>query len=441
MYKYIELAELLEDRFNNKNYKKGHKLDSIRRICLEFGCHTTTAIKAMNVLKEKGIIYSIPQSGYYLVGQSTYTATKKENYDFASASPDPNLFPYMDYQKCINQAIDVNQENLFKYADIEGYIPLRKSIVKFLTNDNIFTNTDLTVITSGVQQGLDIVTSCLKLNGRKRILIEEPTYHRYIDYLKEKEFEVETIKRTFDGIDLIDLENKFMNGDIRLFYLMPRVHNPLGTKLSKVQKQRIVELAYQYNVYLVEDDYMADYVQDYDNEPLISFDQKKTHVIYLRSFSKVLFPGLRVGFAVLPKTIVEDFKKAKYYNDMGTSLLSQASLEIFMNNKMYERQVSRMQRIYSKRAKLLRQVIRDYCPSGKFDESTNDAIHTCVISEKELDLSKLNKESISILDIDCYYYYKRQTTERYIPINVSNVDVDMIQEGLKKLLSLIYKIK
>ncbi len=284
MFKYIEIANELEIQFRESKSKPGSRVPSVRDLCKLYKCHQSTAVKALNYLKEKNIVYSIPQSGYYITGREEDDVEEKQVFDFQSASPDSRFFPYEDYQKCVNLAIEKNKSSLFEYSNVSGFLPLKKSISKLLTNDYIFVDSDSIVITTGIQQCLSILTDMDVNTEGKKVLIEQPTYHCFIDYLKLNGLEVEVIERTFLGIDLNVLEEIFQKGEIKFFYTMPRVHNPLGTGLTQVEKRGIVDLAYKYNVLIVEDDYMADYITDKSNDPLYTYDLERTHVVYLRSF-------------------------------------------------------------------------------------------------------------------------------------------------------------
>jgi DNA-binding transcriptional MocR family regulator len=435
MYRYLEIADKLERDIKEKSLKAGTKAPSVRQLCDIYNCHQTTALKALNLLKEKGILYSIPQSGFYIIDKEDSIIVSQEIIDFKSSSPDPRLFPYKDYQKCINHSIEKNRSELFEYSNEEGYIPLRKAITRLVTNDYIFVDYKHVVITTGIQQGLSLISEMELPNGGDKILIEQPTYYRYIEYLKRNSSEVITVNRTHDGLDFNALEFAFSSGEIKLFYTMPRVHNPLGTGLRKVEKERLIELAYKYDVFIVEDDYMGDYIVDKSNDPLVTYDTKRTHVIYLRSFSKIIFPGIRVGFAILPERISAEFSKKKYFSDMGTSMLEQASLEIYLKNRMFEKHVVRMRKLYAKRAELLSEALRVVCYNSNGSSALIIVnIHVCIEINQKYSVEALERIGIRIANIYDYYYNENLVATNYIPINVSNVEGEQIQSGIEKLM-------
>lgn len=434
MFRYLEIAEALEERIRDNGIRQGERLTSVRKLCEEYTCHKSTALKALNYLVEKELIYSISQSGFYVAGQDEKDEKKAELIDLKSTSPDQSLFPYKDYQKCVNLAIENHRSSLFEYSQIQGYKPFKQSIAQLLTNDYIFTHTKNIVITTGIQQSLSLLTEMDFGNHKHSILIEQPTYHRYIEFLKLTSVEVLTIQRQKNGLDLTALEEIFKTKHIKFFYLMPRVHNVFGTSLSIEEKRGVVELAYRYDVYIVEDDYMGDYVVDKKNDPLITYDEKKSYIIYLRSFSKVIFPGLRVGFVILPTRLMKGFEEKKFYSDLGTSLLIQASLSIYINNGMYERHLLKMKKMYKERAKTMLNFLEKKDLDIPCSETEETAIvQTCLQIEKTYAIKNLEKKGIKIANISDFYYDDNTVNRQYLPINVSNVDVGQIEAGLNKL--------
>ncbi|MCH4888148.1 PLP-dependent aminotransferase family protein [Acidaminobacter sp. JC074] len=437
MYRYLEIAQELEESIIRLNIKEGDRLSSVREICDRYQCHQTTALKALNYLKSKGILYSIPQSGFYLSNTKEDVYNEVALIDFQTTSPDQKLFPYKDYQQCVNQAIEQHRSSLFEYSEPQGYLPLKRAVMKLVTEDFIFTDEKNIVITTGIQQGLSILSEMDLPNNRSTILIEQPTYHRYIEYLKLNGAQVMTINRDAKGIDLEELESMFATYKIKFFYMMPRVHNVFGTSITSSDKRKIIELAYKYDVYIVEDDYMADYIVDKSNDPLITYDFNKTHVIYLRSFSKIIFPGLRVGFAVLPSRLTRDFEEKKYYSDMGTSLLAQATLCIYINNRMYERHLMKMRQLYTNRSIKMRKSLQTHMIRGTYSTTGSSIVQTCLILSKGYSRKKLEKASIKVADISKFYFNETDVIKEYLPINVSNLHVNSIEYGINKLIKVL----
>lgn len=446
MYKYLHVFNDLESMIQNGEIKEGKKLPSIRTLVTQYECNKATVIRALHELEKRHIIYSVPQSGYYVVKKSGNTIENNEIIDFASSAPDPDVFPYLDFQHCINKAIDTYKNDLFVYGTPKGLPSLIPVIQKQLANYQVFTKEENIFITSGVQQALAILTSIPFPNENKTILIEQPTYHLYIEYLEINKIPVIGIKRTNEGIDLMELERIFRTGKIKFFYTIPRYHHPLGTSYSKDEKEKIVLLAKKYNVFIVEDDYLADLETDSKADPLYSLDNCN-HVIYLKSYSKIIFPGLRVGVAVIPPSIANDFHTYKKILDIDSPMISQAALEIYIKSGMFERHKNKIKSSYHDRSKKLAETLERMHNENQlftYTKQNTIGIHTCLELHKtsisEMLLQRLGEMQISIDTID-KNYVRGFPKERLLKLNVSNVKEDRIEEGIRKVIEEIKQVE
>lgn len=311
MLKYEWIYSQLLTQIQAGTLQSGAKLPSIRQLSQQFSCSKSTILTALKKLEDQHLIYALPKSGYYVVDhQLPLQPQERDHIDFATSSPSWHAFPYQDFQHCINKAIDTYQTDLFRYGTPKGLPSLITEAKKLLANYQVFAKKENIFITSGVQQSLSLLSIMPFPNGRSTILVEQPSYHLYMDYLKTYGVSAIGIKRTTDGIDLHELESIFSKHDIKFFYTMPRLHNPLGTSYSKKTKDLIRKLAYQYNVYIVEDDYLADFEQNSKIDPIYT-DDTQQYVIYLKSFSKIMFPGLRIGLAVYQMSLLTHFSSTK----------------------------------------------------------------------------------------------------------------------------------
>ncbi|MED1510706.1 PLP-dependent aminotransferase family protein [Bacillus proteolyticus] len=440
MYKYLHVLNDLESMIQNGKIKEGKKLPSIRALVTQYECNKATIIRALHELEKRHIIYSVPQSGYYVVKKSGSYIENNEIIDFASSAPDPDVFPYLDFQHCINKAIDTYKNDLFIYGTPKGLPSLISVVQKQLANYQVFTKEDNIFITSGVQQALAILTSIPFPNENETILIEQPSYHLYIEYVEINKIPVIGIKRTHEGIDLNELEKIFRTEKIKFFYTIPRFHHPLGTSYSKKEREKIIQLARKYNVFIVEDDYLADLETDSKADPFYSQDNCN-HVIYLKSYSKIIFPGLRVGVAVIPPSIANDFHKYKKILDIDSPMISQAALEIYIKSGMFERHKSKIKYSYYNRsiklAEILEKMQNENPSLFTYNKQNTLGIHTCLEIQKnivtEILIKKLSENQISIDSIDRNYlndFHK----ERLLKLNVSNVKEDKIEEGIRKVI-------
>ncbi|MEK6989562.1 PLP-dependent aminotransferase family protein [Paenibacillus sp. FSL K6-1566] len=437
MNKYSVILADIEQKHAAGELRPGQKLPSVRQAAEAYGCSVSTVIRAYAELEKRHFIYSIPQSGYYVVqDEERETDMNHGIIDFASSSPDLNVFPYRDFQHCLNKAIDTYKYHLFTYGDPEGLGALRETLVKHLAADQVFAKAGQIVVTSGIQQALHTLAEMPFPSGKPAILVEQPSYNKYLDFLEAEGLPVKTIARTADGIDLQQLEEIFRSGDIKCFYTMSRHHNPLGTSYNAREKQAIARLAGKHDVYVIEDDYMADLGDRRGFDPIFAYD-RSGYVVYLKSFSKIIFPGLRIGAVVLPESLAASFHKANQLN--GAALLSQAALDIYMKNGMYDRHRDKIHRQYESRMRTLHDAVNRYNEPGLLEVAeVRSGIYTQFKMPQTVNLERvverLQKRGVLVLSGKLFYLTDYRQREKFLRISISRARPEQIHEGVQAVI-------
>ncbi|MFC6653751.1 MULTISPECIES: PLP-dependent aminotransferase family protein [Paenibacillus] len=442
MNKYHQVITELERQMKEGQYRPGDKLPSVRSASETYGCSVSTILKAYGELERTHTIYSIPQSGYYMVDKSADSAAagSEGTVDFASASPDLNVFPYLDFQHCLNKAIDQYKYHLFTYGDALGLATLRRTLVSHLAEYQVFAKAESILITSGIQQALEILARMPFPSGRTEILVEQPGYDIYLRYLEAEGLPVSGIGRSAAGINLQELEERFASGRFKFFYAMPRYHNPLGTTYSTEERKAIAGLAAKYDVYIAEDDYMADLGIGRRYDPIYAYDQT-SHVIYLKSFSKIIFPGLRLGAVVVPQPLLETFRSYKGYTD--TSLLSQAALEVYIKNGMYGHHRHKIKAMYAKKIRAVYEALGRHNTEGLIEASADSSgIYIQFKLPLTVNLERLVKRlagrKIRVVPGNGFYLPGYQTRDKFLRISISRAGLEQIDEGI---LAIVQEVK
>ncbi|MCY9665886.1 PLP-dependent aminotransferase family protein [Paenibacillus alginolyticus] len=435
MHKYSHIFNDIERQIENGHIRSGQKLPSIRELSITYSCNKSTVIRAYTELEKRHLIYSIPQSGYYAVQKRTDAFHPAEHlvYDFSSGAPDPELFPYLDFKHCINKAIDTYKNDLFVYGTPQGLPSLLKVLTKHLANYQVFTNPSNIHVTSGVQQALSVLALMPFPNGKRGVLLEQPSYYLFIRLLEMYQIPAFGITRTASGIDLDELERIFRTEDIKFFYTMPRFHNPLGSSYSEQTKKAIAQLAKRYDVYIVEDDYLADLENDTKSDPIFAY--ASNHVVYLKSYSKILFPGLRVGAAVLPTDLTLTFSNYKKLSDIDSSMLSQAALEIYIQSGMFERRKRKIRDSYSRRLMHLNKSLLANSDTVYLSPSeVTSGVYTHIIVPAQLHiptlLDRLRKKRVILQDLQPYYL-SAFGAEHLLSLSVTQVSEERIEAGVR----------
>ena len=327
--KYQAVVSFLKEGIESGKFPTGSRLPSIRQLSLDFHCSKDTVQRALLELRHEQYLYAKPQSGYYVLEQGRHQ-------DLEIEVTDEHASAYDDFRLCVNETLIGRENYLFNYYDNqEGLEELRQSVHQLLFNQALYCKPDQLVLTSGTQQALFILSQINFPSEGEEILVEQPTYHRMNRLLVAQGLAYQTIERRIDGIDLKELEKQFKSGKIKFFYTIPRFHYPLGHSYSDQEKRDILDLANQYGVYIVEDDYLGDL--DTRKGQTFHYLDTEDRVIYIKSFSTSLFPALRITALILPNTLKDAFVSYKNILDYDSNLIMQKALSLYIDSQLFEK--------------------------------------------------------------------------------------------------------
>ena len=327
--KYQAVVSFLKKGIESGKFPTGSRLPSIRQLSQDFHCSKDTIQRALLELRHEQYLYAKPQSGYYVLEQG-------QHQDLEIEVTDEHASAYDDFRLCVNETLIGRENYLFNYYDNqEGLEELRQSVHQLLFDQALYCKPDQLVLTSGTQQALFILSQINFPSEGAEILVEQPTYHRMNRLLVAQGLAYQTIERRIDGIDLEELEKQFKSGKIKFFYTIPRFHYPLGHSYSDQEKRAILDLANQYGVYIVEDDYLGDL--DPRKGQTFHYLDTEDRVIYIKSFSTSLFPALRITALILPNALKEAFVSYKNILDYDSNLIMQKALSLYIDSQLFEK--------------------------------------------------------------------------------------------------------
>ncbi len=327
--KYQAVVSFLKKGIESGKFPTGSRLPSIRQLSQDFHCSKDTIQRALLELRHEQYLYAKPQSGYYVLEQG-------QHQDLEIEVTDEHASAYDDFRLCVNETLIGRENYLFNYYDNqEGLEELRQSVHQLLFNQALYCKPDQLVLTSGTQQALFILSQINFPSKGEEILVEQPTYHRMNRLLIAQGLNYRTIERRIDGIDLEELEEQFKSGKIKFFYTIPRFHYPLGHSYSDQEKRAILDLANQYRVYVVEDDYLGDL--DPKKGQTFHYLDTEDRVIYIKSFSTSLFPALRITALILPNALKKAFVSYKNILDYDSNLIMQKALSLYIDSQLFEK--------------------------------------------------------------------------------------------------------
>lgn len=431
--KHEQIMAFMIREMEGGHIRPGHKLPSVRAVAKMFSCSPNTVVRAYQSLEREDVIYPVPKSGYYLVEGKRIAPERTESVtlDFASTTPRGDFLPFREMEHCLRKAISLYKEELFGYTDPQGILSLRNELCKYFHEQQIFAKPDRIAVVTGAQQAFSILTRLPFPGGGQTVLVEQPTYVGFLAAARAAGCPAIGIERDEQGIDMEVLEAHFRSGRIKFFYTVPRFLNPLGTSYTLEQKQRIAELARQYDVYIVEDDYLADLEEDTKVDPLYALDSSN-HVIYVKSFSKTILPGLRMGAVILPEPLLDLFLAQKHAADISSPILSQGALEIYMKSGLYRRHTTRIRAHYREKMRYATEVCADIFGSSIPYTCPSSGVFITLWLPKYVKASaiqeRLKERGVSVTNVDQHLLPENQHNDR-IRLCIIGVENSQIEAG------------
>ncbi|TCO79367.1 MocR-like pyridoxine biosynthesis transcription factor PdxR [Marinisporobacter balticus] len=461
---YMQLFQKIRQLIMDGKLKEKDKLPPIRQLANMLGVNTSTIVNAYGLLEKEGFVYKKIGSGTFVSERHDNDLSDillqkypldedirlmdrgqiqiKENMiSFASATPTTDLFPVEDFKILLNEVLDRDKGDAFGYQESQGYFPLREALVNYLAQSNIQTKTENIQIISGAQQGIDVISKAF-VDYNDTIIVESPTYTGAIGTFKSRGAKIVSVPILKDGIDIELLEESIKLYKPKLVYLMPNFQNPTGYSYSREKKMKIIELAKKYNLLIVEDDYLSDlsFYRD-DHATLKSIDEIGS-VIYIKSFSKIFMPGLRLGFLVLPKKIHHKILAAKHTSDISTSGLNQRVFDLYLKKGIWKNHIQYMEKIYKERFDIMKKCIEKYFTQTGIDYSfPQGGLNFWFSLPEGYDANKLYVEAAknNILILPGSIFFTCQNESRCFRLSIASVYPKDIEIGIRKLSQVIEK--
>ena len=285
---------------------------------------------------------------------------------FAAGYPDPASFPWEELREIARELLSGSDPHVLQYGPTRGYAPLLEAIVPVLAKRHITATPEELLITSGSQQGIDLIARVLITPGDV-VLVELPAYTGAISAFRNAQAQLVGVRQDEDGINLEDLDEVCLRERragrrVNLLYLVPNFQNPAGLLLALGKRRRLVEWAERRNVLIVEDDpygslYFDEVASEADTRAIRAMDPNG-RVLYLSTFSKTLAPGFRVGWMVAPAPLADRFETAKQTVDLMTGSLDQRVVHEAVRRGVLERLARPLRALYRGKRDVMEHALR-----------------------------------------------------------------------------------
>ncbi|MBL4931253.1 PLP-dependent aminotransferase family protein [Clostridium sp. YIM B02565] len=388
---YIQIENHIKDNIEKGILQNGSKLPSTRELSSILGVSRSTVVTAYEILESEGKIKSTKGKGTFVTSNKK-VAEKSFNIDweskvngyahtceeldiikteipwekgmisFKSIAPDESLFDLDEFKRAFLNAWSLEGEKLLNYGYARGYKALIEYLMKYMENKGVNTKGKEILITNGFTEGFDIVINSLTVPG-DRILCENPTHNTALKIMRARELDIVGVDMDEDGINIDKLSEELRSNPPKLAYIIPSYHNPTGIVMKGERRKEVFELFQKYSVPIVEDGFNEELLYSSSHvPPIASLCSSGNGVIYIGSFSKILFPGLRIGWILADKKLISTLESVKRTRNIHTSFLDQGIFYNYMISDSFRRYVKKVRRHYREKYNFTLDKIKQYIP-------------------------------------------------------------------------------
>lgn len=360
---------------------------------------------------------------------------KPGSLSFAALSVDPRLIPTEAFRTCLNRELRRKGAALLGYGAREGYFPLRAYLARRLGQVGITVGPEQILLTHGSQQALDLVFRALG-TGRT-VAVEAPTYDQVLPLLRIAGAESRGIPMTPEGMDLGAFEALCEEAPPALVYTMPNFQNPTGISTTQTHRERLLGLCHRFGVPILEDGFEEE--MKYFGKvslPLKSMDRNGS-VLYCGTFSKVVFPGLRLGWLAAPEACIRTLAALRHASELCPSSVLQAAMHAFCETGHYDRHLNRMHRVFRRRMRVALDALDRHVSRAFAQWETPQGGYLLWLRLQEpaagpedwRALFEAHGVQVTFGD-RCF---PAQAPGTYVRLSISSLDEEEIEEGLRRL--------
>jgi 2-aminoadipate transaminase len=381
---YIQLRDQIRALVHGGDLRPGERIPASRELATQLGVHRTTVANAYAELESEGLISGHVGRGTFIRGENV--ARK------ISAVPHPasvegslrweSLFADERGEEILSRLTQAAPRGsisfvmarpaaeILQFGPSDGYPPLKQALVAMLRAEGYEAGDENLLITDGCQQALDLVCKAFLRPG-DTVLLENPAYPGALAVFTGARARIlgvpvktESGPGMIPGVDVSAIEAVLMQNRVKMMVLTPDFHNPTGTTLPVAERRRLLEIAARFQVPVIEDHIYARLSARGERVPSLKQLDRSNIVIQVDSFSKIAFPGMRVGWIVAPSNVIERLRLVKQSTDLHTGHLAQAILAEYVRRGLLSRHLERTRKAYSGRLAALEQALGHHMPSG-----------------------------------------------------------------------------
>lgn len=441
---YTQIKSMILD----EKLLSGDKLPSTRWLSQNLNISRNVVLEAYDQLMAEGYMESRQGSGT-IVAEGIYFKRRKaqeknfsqdSHYEekdsglisFRSGIPALDMFPKREWGKLLNNICSNLNYSNFRYCGPEGVMELREALSKYLFRvRGISAAPEQIMIVSGSTQGLSLMSRLL-YKPDSEIIVEDPIHYGLLNVISTCGYSINPVPVDGKGMitDMLKTDKK-----VGFIYVTPSHQFPLGGVLSIQRRIELIKFAEKNNCYIVEDDYDSEF--RYEGQPISSlYELEPDRVIYVGSFSKILAPALRLGYMILPKSLMQDYLKLKMYTDVHTETISQLALAEFINDGKLEKHIWKMKKEYYKKHQEVINSLNSNFPNEYIIKGHATGLHFVAefksVSFTDEAMKKISDQKVKVYPVEKYAIHKGAHNNEII-LGYGHLSVDEIREGIIRI--------
>ena len=360
---------------------------------------------------------------------------------FAGGLPAPELFPVERIRQATNTVLTQHGPEALQYSTTEGMPELRSFLAQRLSSETLSVKPENILIVTGSQQALDLIARVF-VNEHDRVILENPTYLGMLQTLKPYDLTYLPITTDDDGMRIEALP-ALLRQQPKLMYVVPTYQNPQGTTLTKQRRLDLIHMLEPYPVPLVEDNPYSELCYTGEIEPsLMDLDAQSLgirelngRVMYTSTFSKILSPGLRVGWIAAPLPVIDKLVAVKQSTDLHTSTFVQYIINEVVRDGFLESHIAQLRATYRQRRDVMLAAMENYFPQEVSWSHPAGGLFLMVYMPQYLDAQELLQEALAykVAFVPGVDFHVGNTGHNTFRLNFSHESPPMIEEGMKRL--------